>query len=152
MYRSEFHRSDFTPTESCMSHPSTLSYYTTISAIPYKWAAHATDSYDDLADDEYLQTNLVVPKLDLRYINENPPVISDLDTDSSMWSISSCGSERAFKNWLKKHDMYNSTDSDSVPSAILRAPVGENKTDKEDYKMSFDDAYSKGNLHQYYIN
>ncbi|XP_071159541.1 uncharacterized protein [Mytilus edulis] len=143
MYRSEIQRGDFTPTGSCMSHPSTLSYYTTISAIPYNWAAHATDSYDDLADDEYLQTNLVVPKLDLRYINENPPVISDLDTDSSMWSISSCGSERAFKNWLKKHDMYNSTDSDSVPSAILRAPVGENKTDKEDYKMSFDDAYSK---------
>ncbi|XP_071159537.1 uncharacterized protein [Mytilus edulis] len=143
MYRSEFHRSDFTPTESCMSHPSTLSYYTTISAIPYNWAAHAPESNDDLADDEYLRENLIVHKLDLRYINENPPVISDLDTDSSMWSISSCGSERAFKRWLKKHDMYNSTDTDSVPSAAHGAPIGENKTDEEDYKMLFADSCCK---------
>ncbi|XP_076098868.1 uncharacterized protein LOC143068573 [Mytilus galloprovincialis] len=143
MYRSEFHRSDFTPTESCMSHPSTLSYYTTISAIPYNWAAHAPESNDDLADDEYLRENLIVPKLDLRYINENPPVISDLDTDSSMWSISSCGSERAFKRWLKKHDMYNSTDTDSVPSAVHGAPIGEIKTDEEDYKMLFADSCCK---------
>ncbi|CAG2241508.1 unnamed protein product [Mytilus edulis] len=129
IYVPNVQRGDFTPTESCMSHPSEFSYYTTISAVPYNWAANAPDPYSDLADDEYFRENLFVPKLDLSYMNENHPVISD--TDSSMLSLSSCKSEGAFKNWLKRNDMYESEDTSSVSLSIYNVPREDDFNEKE---------------------
>ncbi|XP_063428040.1 dentin sialophosphoprotein-like [Mytilus trossulus] len=111
-------RSDFNPT--CMSHPSEFSYYTTIDAVPYNWAANAPDQYSDLADDEYFRENLIVPKLDLSFMNENHPVNSD--TESSMLSLSTCESEGAFKNWLKRNEMYESEDTSSASLSICNVP------------------------------
>ncbi|VDH99246.1 Hypothetical predicted protein [Mytilus galloprovincialis] len=118
VYVPNVQRGDFTPT--CMSHPSEFSYYTTIDAVPYNWAANAPDQYSDLADDEYFRENLTVPKLDLSFMNENHPVNSD--TESSMLSLSTCESEGAFKNWLKRNDMYESEDTSSVSLSICNVP------------------------------
>ncbi|CAC5379070.1 unnamed protein product [Mytilus coruscus] len=143
MHGTNVQRGDFTPTES-WSHPSTLSYYMPVSAIPYNWAADAPDPYDDIADDEYLREKLFVPKLDLSFMDDNPPVISDHDTDSSIWSFSSCESEGAFKNWLKRNGMYMSEDSGSISSSIPKAPRGKKRSnDDEGFKMSFNDSYCK---------